>query len=153
MTSASKELRPGVGEIVGRRREADQMELAVGVDPSGDQDRLGGRVRVEPEVGDVEEQAVETELGQVTGRKSGEVVLDLLADPAHGRFRQRCLVAEDLSQLGELMAPRPYHPNRGGQQTLLLFLGDLDIDGICFEGVSSPCPRRRRLRLAAPARQ
>jgi hypothetical protein len=96
----AQEAGPGIVALAGAGRQADQHRGALAGDAPGGKHRLGARARVHAEVGAVQEQVLQLDPGQVAGLPGVELVLDLLADAADGRLRQRRLRAQRLSQRG-----------------------------------------------------
>jgi hypothetical protein len=119
---AVEEVGPGVGRLRAGRGESDEMRLSVGVDAPGTQHRLGWGVLVEPEVRSVQEQIIDAELGEVLHAEGGELVFYLLADPRHGRSRERRFVAEHLAKSRfDIAVRKSPHPGRD----------DEGLEGVC----------------------
>jgi len=93
-----QEVRPGIMALGTAGGQPDQHRLAVGGDGPGDQDRFGAGAVVHLEVRAVQEQVLQLDVGQATMGPCLELVLDLLADAADGRLRQRRLRPERFGQ-------------------------------------------------------
>ena len=113
VTRSSRKSAQAVSRLRAGRSESDEVGLSVGVDAPGTQHRLGRGVLVEPEVRAVQEQVIDAELGEILHTELGELVFYLLADPRHGRSRERRLVTEHLAKRRFDVAVRqPSHAGR-----------------------------------------